>query len=120
MLKHLKFVCLSLKVMASLKYIFLVFLVSTLNSWCQGCNKCNHNILSSDGGFGDFYERYLGDWAFSGYWDNNPFFTCVDCKGLRGFLASCTYKENNISLNSSIFYSCSLGILLIQVEDIGP
>ena len=65
--------------------ISFIFFISVTTA----CIPCLNNVLSSDGDFGVFYPRYLGNWVLSGDYDGNPFYTCPwDCHGLRGFLVS--------------------------------
>ena len=68
--------------------ISFIFFISVTTA----CIPCLNNVLSSDGDFGVFYPRYLGNWVLSGDYDGNPFYTCPwDCHGLRGFLVSFKY-----------------------------
>ena len=56
----------------------------------RACEPCLENKLTSNGDFGKFYPRFLGTWVYSGDWDGNPFYTCIDCQGLRAFIVSFT------------------------------
>ena len=68
--------------------ISVIFFISVT----KACIPCLNNILSSDGDFGIFFPRYLGNWVLSGDYDGNPFYTCPwDCHGLRSFLVSYVY-----------------------------
>ena len=67
----------------------LIITVIFLTSVTKACTPCLDNVLSSDGDFGVFFPRYLGNWVLSGDYDGNPFYTCPwDCHGLRSFLVS--------------------------------
>ena len=78
--------------------ISVIFFISVT----KACIPCLNNILSSDGDFGIFFPRYLGNWVLSGDYDGNPFYTCPwDCHGLRSFLVSMLsyyffHLQNNI------------------------
>ena len=52
------------------------------------CDPCMQNKLSSNGGFGIYYPRFLGTWTYQGEFDGNPFYTCADCMGLRAYIVS--------------------------------
>ena len=66
-----------------------IITVIFLTSVTKACTPCLDNVLSSDGDFGVFFPRYLGNWVLSGDYDGNPFYTCPwDCHGLRSFLVS--------------------------------
>ena len=80
----------------------LIITVIFLTSVTKACTPCLDNVLSSDGDFGVFFPRYLGNWVLSGDYDGNPFYTCPwDCHGLRSFLVSMLsyylfHLQNNI------------------------
>ena len=77
-----------------------------LTSVTKACTPCLDNVLSSDGDFGVFFPRYLGNWVLSGDYDGNPFYTCPwDCHGLRSFLVSYVYLLLILSLK---YYSSRL------------
>ena len=64
----------------------LLIALSYFSQTSEACEACSANKLSSDGDFGKFYPRFLGTWTYGGEWDSNPFFTCIDCMGLRAFV----------------------------------
>jgi len=64
---------------------FLLLIFCHLLQVSEGCDPCPGNQLSSDGGFGKFYPRFLGNWAYIRDYDGNPEFTCSNCNGLRAF-----------------------------------
>jgi hypothetical protein len=49
--------------------------------------------LKSDGGFAKLYPRFLGTWRRGGEWEENPFYTCIDCQGLRAFVVNSKVKQ---------------------------
>ena len=84
----------------------LIITVIFLTSVTKACTPCLDNVLSSDGDFGVFYPRYLGNWVLSGDYDGNPFYTCPwDCHGLRSFL---------VRMLSYYFFSLQNNILAHQ------
>ena len=64
----------------------------------EGCNPCQGNQLSSSGGFGKFYPRFLGNWVYIRDYDGNPEFYCSNCAGLRAYAVRIQrvlyYREN--------------------------
>jgi len=65
--------------------LLLPFLFSCCLQVSESCDPCQGNQLSSNGGFGKFYPRFLGNWAYMRDFDGNPEFYCTNCGGLRAY-----------------------------------
>ena len=82
----------------------------------EGCNPCQGNQLSSSGGFGKFYPRFLGNWVYIRDFDGNPEFYCSDCAGLRAYavrIQRILYYRENIFHKKTFSTSSTLQMLIL-------
>ena len=76
--------------------LLLPFLFSCCLQVSESCDPCQGNQLSSNGGFGKFYPRFLGNWAYMRDFDGNPEFYCTNCGGLRAYtVGSINFSEGH-------------------------